>query len=225
MSKRGRDSTARSSMMIAIVMHAIAFVVFFVWAAKTGRLDPILKVINVVPVAKEKPKEQPKPQPKPEETIKPEELPKIASAPPRAAPVTAPNPSASTLTAPPAAAPPPAVLPDFVFSDGAKQVISSTNAPIDLYKSLVEFAIRSNWQRPEGTSDAQYIAEAQVSIDPAGRITHYQLSKGSGDKTWDKTVMQAMGLTKSISRPPPKGFPETFTVRFDVVPDTFAITP
>ena len=34
------DPTAKSSLMIALIMHVIAFLVFFVWAAKTGRLDP-----------------------------------------------------------------------------------------------------------------------------------------------------------------------------------------
>ena len=217
-----KDPTARTSMMIAVVMHAIAFLIFFVWAAKTGRLDPLLKIMNVVQVAKDKPKEK-KAEPK-EETIKPDDLPKIASAPPAAA-AAAPTAQANAPAAPPAVAPPAAAAPAFFFGDGAKEVVSSTNAPIDHYKSLVEFAIRSNWQRPEGMADEQFVAEAEVAVDPAGKIKTYSLTKPSGNAVWDKTVRQALAATQTLSRPPPKGFPEKFQVRFDVVPDAFAITP
>jgi hypothetical protein len=40
--------------------------------------------------------------------------------------------------------------------------------------------------------------------------------KGSGDKRWDDSVKTVIAQTKVISRPPPKGFPEKFIVRFDV---------
>lgn len=218
--KKTKDPTARTSMMIAVVMHAIAFLVFFVWAAQTGKLDPLLKIMNVVPVAKEKQA----PKPKPEEIVKPSELPKINSTTPEPS---APAPAASQTAnvAPPPAAPPPAAAADFVFSDGAKEVQTSTNAPIDYYKNVIEYTIRANWQRPEGMADEQFVAEVELQLDPTGKITHYQLTKGSGDKAWDKTVVQALAATKSINRPPPKGFPDKFVVRFDVVADAFAVSP
>ena len=221
-SPKRKDPTARSSMMIAVVMHTIAFLIFFIWAAKTGRLDPILKIMNVVQVAKEKPKEK-KAEPK-EESIKPDELPKIASAPPAAAAAPQAN-QANAPAAPPAVAPPAAAAPDMIFFDGAKEVVTSTNAPIDHYKSLVEFAIRSNWQRPEGLADEQFVAQAEVAIDPAGKLKTYTLTKRSGNAVWDKTVLQALAATQTLSRPPPKGFPAKIQVRFDVVPDAFAIAP
>ena len=218
-----KDPTARTSLMIAVILHVIAVFVFFVWAAKTGKLDPILKIIQVVPVAKEKPKEAAKP--KPEETIKQAELPKINSAPPaQSAPPASANPAVASA-APPPVAPPAAGAADFDFSDGAKEVATSTNAPIDYYRNLIEFAVRANWQRLENVPDEQYQADAEVQIDGKGKIVRYQLLKGSGDEAWDKTVLRALAATREISRPPPKGFPGKFVIRFDVVPDAFAVAP
>ena len=205
-------------MIIAIVMHAIAFLVFFVWAAKTGRLDPILKVMNVVPVKEEKKKESAKEEKK-EEMIKPAELPKINSAPVPVANTSPPTIAASTApAAAPAVAPPLAVLPDFAFDDGAKVVESTTNAPLVYYKNLVEYTLRANWSRPAEAADDNYVAEAQVYVDSSGRILRYEWVKGSGDKRWDDSVRKALTLTKTINRAPPKGFPDRFLVRFDVVP-------
>ena len=39
---------------------------------------------------------------------------------------------------------------------------------------------------------------------------------GSGDKRWDDSVKEVVAQTRVISRPPPKGFPPKFLVRFDV---------
>jgi hypothetical protein len=218
MRQKAKDPSARTSMMIAIIMHAIAFLVFFVWADKTGRLDPILKVMNVVPVREEKKKETAKEEKK-EEMIKPSELPKINSTPAAAANSPPPPTGASTApAAPPAVAPPPAVLADFAFDDGAKVVETTTNATFVYYKNLIEYTLRANWNRPSDAADDTYVAEAQVYVDNAGRILRYEWVKGSGDKHWDDSVRKALAQTKAINRSPPKGFPDKFLVRFDVVP-------
>jgi len=60
------------------------------------------------------------------------------------------------------------------------------------------------------------VAQAEVQIDHAGRLVNYKWLNGSGDARWDGTVKDALTQTKVFSRPPPKGFPETFVVRFDV---------
>jgi len=62
MSRIKKDST-KSSLTIAVVAHVLVFLVIFVWAAKTGKLDPVLRVFNIVPTKKpEPPKEKPKPE-------------------------------------------------------------------------------------------------------------------------------------------------------------------
>ena len=58
--------------------------------------------------------------------------------------------------------------------------------------------------------------EVELSVDARGRVTGAQWLKGSGDKRWDDSVKAALAQSKVISRPPPKGFPENFLVRFDV---------
>jgi outer membrane receptor protein involved in Fe transport len=89
-------------MAIAIAAHVLAGLVIFVWAAKTGRLDPVLRWLDIVPTKKEEPKEQPKPkeQLKPAEQQVPSTTPPPPGTPARPATMTAPNPNA-----PPAAGP------------------------------------------------------------------------------------------------------------------------
>jgi hypothetical protein len=53
-------------------------------------------------------------------------------------------------------------------------------------------------------------------MDAKGKVIESNWLKGSGNKSWDDSVKLALAQTKSISRPPPKGFPEKFLVRFDV---------
>ncbi|MEP6662327.1 MAG: TonB-dependent receptor [Verrucomicrobiota bacterium] len=99
-----KDST-KSSLTIAIVAHVLVFLVIFVWAAKTGRLDPVLRVFNLVPTKKpEPPKEKPKPpEPKiaePKQIAEPQE--EAQSQPPatQALTTSAPNPNAPPALSP-----------------------------------------------------------------------------------------------------------------------------
>ena len=59
-----------------------------------------------------------------------------------------------------------------------------------------------------------------MNVDSQGKIGSYTWKKGSGNSIWDSSVKQALAGSKAISRPPPKGFPERFIVRFDVQPAT-----
>jgi len=112
-------------------------------------------------------------------------------------------------------APPPASLAGFEFHDGAHEVQTTTD-PNGIYKGLVERALRSHWDRPENVKDEAFVAEADLSVDPTGRVKGFQWLKGSGNARWDESVKVALSKTTAISRPPPKGFPEKFLVRFDV---------
>ena len=92
-------------MMIALVLHGIAICVFFVWAAKTGRLDTVLRRFDIVATPKEK-KPEPQKQNKPDEMVKPQEAPKPVA-----------NPVADNLPQR-AAVPPPADAPASVAPPG-----------------------------------------------------------------------------------------------------------
>ncbi len=93
-----KDST-KSSLTIAVVAHVLVFLVIFVWAAKTGKLDPVLRVFNLVPTKKpEPPKEKPKPaEPKlaePKEVIEPQATQDPSPPQTQALTTSAPNPKA-----------------------------------------------------------------------------------------------------------------------------------
>jgi TonB family protein len=113
------------------------------------------------------------------------------------------------------AAPPAASLPAFDFSDGAKEV-QTISDPNGIYKALIEHSLRSRWNRPEEIADEAFVAEVELSVDAKGRVTDYRWLKGSGNKRWDDSVKAVVAETKTITRPPPKGFPQQFQVRFDV---------
>jgi protein TonB len=113
------------------------------------------------------------------------------------------------------AAPPVANLSGFEFNDGAKDVQTLSN-PNDLYKATVEHALLSRWNRPEDVADDAFVAEVELTVDNTGKLGNYRWLQGSGDARWDNSVKAALAQTKALSRPPPKGFPSTFTVRFDV---------
>ncbi len=87
---------------------------------------------------------------------------------------------------------------------------------MQLYKGLVEYALRSKWNRPDDMADDDFVAEVDVAVDRTGHIATPEWKKGSGDKRWDDSVRQAIAATASINRPPPTNFPPRVTIRFDV---------
>src|SRR5262249_49483171 len=137
--------------------------------------------------------------------------PALATAAPKAD-VPAPSPAADSE---PSVAPPAASLPAFSFQDGAHEV-QEVSDPHAFYKGLVEMALRSRWNRPEDLDDEKYVAEVNLAMDSSGRVGNYQWLNGSGNTRWDESVKAALAKTKTISRPPPKGFPGNVRVRFDI---------
>jgi periplasmic protein TonB len=216
MAQRVRHKSAsRLSVVISLVLHACIIAALFFFAAREGMLGKELKKIAVTMVPKEKPPEKPKekpPEPKPTvDEPKEKPLPAIATPEPVSRPVTAPPAAGAAV---PVAAPPVAALPAFDFEGG--KPVESTSDPNALYKSYVEFSLRSNWDRPEGIADQQFVAEVELRIDAQGRILESAWQKKSGHAAWDASVKTALSRTKSLGRPPPKKFPERVVVRFDV---------
>ena len=212
--ERKKTNSSKVNLTISFIFHGILIMVVFFFAAREGMLGKKLKQLSVT-MTKEKKPEPPKEKP-PEPKV---ELPKTEQAnkmnvpQPKVDTASAPPPAASLI--PPAAAPAAVSLPAFSFDDGAKSVetISDPNA---IYKALVEHSLRSRWNRPEDIADDTYVAEIELNVDSKGRVADSRWLKGSGDKRWDDSVKTVIAQTKVISRPPPKGFPEKFVVRFDV---------
>lgn len=209
--ERKKRSSSKANLIISAVFHGVIILVIFYFAAKEGILGKKLKQMTATIVPKEKklepPKEKP-PEPKVEQAKV--EQPKMAL----------PQPKIETAAAPPSDAPPavaPAAvnLPDFELQ-GGKEVQSIATDPTSLYKALVEYTLRSRWNRPEDPAFDKNVAEVELTVDKSGQILDSTWIKGSGDAKWDDSVKAALAQTSAISKPPPKGFPEKFKVRFDV---------
>jgi outer membrane biosynthesis protein TonB len=153
------------------------------------------------PKEPEKPKteEPPKAEPSRVETAKAAEAPRVTSSP---------------VVAPPTVAPPSAEMPSFEFEGG--KAVETSSDPVHLYRSYMEYTLRSKWNRPDNIADDKYVAEVEVSVDRAGQISKPEWKKGSGDKQWDDSVKQVFKVVNNMDRPPPTNFPSRVTVRFDV---------
>lgn len=213
--QRKKTNSSKVNLTISFVFHGILIIAVFFFAAREGMLGKKLKQLSVT-MTKEKKPEPPKEKPREAKVEPPKTEPahaKMNIPPPRVEAAAAPPPAANLVA--PAAAPSAVSLPAFDFSDGAKEVqtISDPNA---IYKALVEHTLRSRWNRPEDIADDAYVAEVELSIDAKGRVMDSRWLKVSGDKRWDDSVKAVVAQTKTISRTPPKGFPEKFLVRFDV---------
>jgi TonB family protein len=213
MNQRRKKNSSRVNLTISFIFHGILIGAVFYFAAREGMLGKKMKTI-VAEMVREKKPEPPKPKEEPkvaQQQPKTEAPKSVAAMPPPQAQVAAPPPT----EAPPAAAPPAVDVPTLDFQDGAKEVVTISDPKL-LYKGLVELALRSRWNRPEDIADDTYVAEVELNVDPKGNVIGSKWIRGSGDARWDKSVKEAVAATKVINRPPPKGFPGTFTARFDV---------
>ena len=107
-------------------------------------------------------------------------------------------------------------MPALTFDDGGKTVQTEKD-PMALYRSFVEFSLRSRWNRPTDLADEHFVAEVEVAVDTAGRVSDLRWKRKSGDTRWDASVLEAITQTRKLNHSPPAGFPVRLTVRFDVL--------
>jgi outer membrane biosynthesis protein TonB len=203
---RKKRNSSKVNLLISLAFHVFVVLVVLYLAARTGLLGKQLKKITVT-MEKEKPPEKPKEPPKvePPKVEPPKiEAPKIVET-----PKMAPPPTVAPVVAPPAAE-----LPSFDFSGG--KLVQTSSDPVQIYKGLLEYTLRSNWNRPVDMDDDNFVAEVEISVSHDGRISQPVWLKGSGNSVWDDSVRQAIAVTTSITRPPPTNFPARVTVRFDI---------
>jgi len=210
---RKKRNSSKVNFFISFTFHTLLAVMVLYFAARQGWLGQPLKKLSVDLVKEKKPE-------KPKEPEKPKaEPPKVVETP---KPVEAPKPvetaKAPPSVAPPAVAPPAVELPSFVF-EGGKAVISSSD-PVEIYKSALESAFRSKWNRPENMADDNYSAEVEVSVARSGQISDPVWQKGSGNSRWDDSVRAAIAAVTNLDRPPPTNFPPRVIIRFDVQEET-----
>ena len=217
---RKKHNSSKVNLMISFVFHAVLVLTLFYFAARQGLLGKQLKKISIEMV-KEKPPEKPKEPEKPKVEPPKVELPKMVEKPKVMEEAKAPPPP--SVEAPPMVAPPAAELPAFEFEGG--KAVETSSDPAQLYKGMMEYALRSKWQRPDDLADDSYVAEVEVSVDRKGQISDPIWEKGSGDARWDDSVKQVFKVVKSLDRPPPTNFPARVTVRFDVQEETEPVLP
>jgi hypothetical protein len=214
--KRKHRNSAKVNLILSAVFHGIIVVTLLYFAAREGFLGKQIKKI-AVEMVKEKPPEKPKEPEKPKAEPPKLETPKIVQAPkmeePKAVVQQAPPPSMAV--APPAAAPPSVDVPSFVFEGG--KPVETTSDPVQIYKGLIEYSLRSHWNRPEDVDDQAFVAEVEVSVDSSGQIGGPVWKKTSGNNRWDDSVRRTLATSKGVGRPPPPHFPSRVVVRFDVV--------
>jgi TonB family protein len=209
---RKKRNSSRVNLLISFIFHATLVLVLLYFAARQGLLGKQLKKISIEMVKEkppEKPKEPPKVEPPKIEPPKVVETPKVAETPKVQAPPT---------VAPPTVAPPAAELPSFDFEGG--KTVESSSDPVQLYKSAMEYAFRSKWNRPENVADDSFVCEVEIAVSSDGQITDSDWKKSSGDSRWDQSVREAIAAVKSLERPPPTNFPPRVLIRFDVQQDT-----
>ena len=207
---RKKRNSSKVNLMISFALHALIVAVALYFAARQGLLGKQLKKISIEMV-KEKLPEKPKEPEKP----KTEEPPKAEPSRVETAKVAeAPKVTASPVVAPPSVAPPSAEMPSFEFEGG--KAVETSSDPVHLYRSYMEYTLRSKWNRPDNIADDNYVAEVEVSVDRAGQISKPEWKKGSGDKQWDDSVKQVFKVVNNMDRPPPTNFPSRVMVRFDV---------
>jgi TonB family protein len=208
--QRKKRNSSKINLIISVVFHTVLIGGVFYFAAKEGLLGKKMQQITATLEKQKKPEAEKQKPPEPKIEHKTEEAkadvpqPKAEVAPPAAASVA------------PTAAPAAVVVPSFGFSDGAIAVDTVSSDPNSMYKALVEHTLKSYWNRPEDMADDSYTADVELTIDKTGYVEDSRWVNGSGNAQWDQTVKDAVSQVKSISRPPPKGFPGKFTVRFDV---------
>jgi outer membrane biosynthesis protein TonB len=210
--KQKARNSAKTNLIIAAAFHGVIALVLVFFAAHEGLLGKQIKKI-AVEMVKEKPPEKPKEPEKPK--LEPPKLdtPKVVQAPRIEEPKMAPPPP-TMAEAPPAAAPPPVDVPSFVFEGG--KAVESTSDPVQIYKSLIEYSLRSRWDRPGDIDDHSFEADVEVSVDSTGQIDNPVWKQSSGNKRWDDSVRLALANTRGVDRPPPAHFPSRVVVRFDV---------
>ena len=98
--------------------------------------------------------------------------------------------------------------------------METSSDPVQLYKSAVEYALRSKWNRPDNLKDDDYVAEVNLSVGRDGQLRDPVWEKESGNKLWDDSVRRALAMVTRMDRPPPTNFPPHIVVRFDVQEET-----
>ncbi|HEY4249053.1 MAG TPA: TonB family protein [Lacunisphaera sp.] len=95
---------------------------------------------------------------------------------------------------------------------GEKKLTREEQSELNTYISFLLSALKEAHEPPPGVSD-QLEAKVTFDITAGGSILNPRISKSSGDKSFDDSVIEAFRRVKSIG-PTPDGKADTWTVTF-----------
>ena len=83
------------------------------------------------------------------------------------------------------------------------------------YSSRLRARIDAAWVKPAQLAGVRLVAEVVFDVSPSGRITNAQLRPGSGNRTFDQSVLAAFRKASSAG-PTPTGQPHQFSLPFRI---------
>ncbi|GAA0528126.1 TonB family protein [Rhizomicrobium palustre] len=91
------------------------------------------------------------------------------------------------------------------------------DAPADFsfYSSILVADLQRALSRKASLRTLSFFVRANLWVDRAGRVEHAELSRSTGDKGRDESVVQALGEF-AISKPPPVGLPQPVQVSINI---------
>ena len=167
------------------------------------------------PIPKPKPKPTPKPKPKPK-VEKPKPKPKPKPEKPKWKPV---DPKKIKIGKKVNETPSTPAISSAEISKALRGITSSsasTGNPSEFsaYDAQVFRIFHGAWTRP-GTPGVRP-AMVKISFLRNGRITRRVLTQGSGDASFDQSVMAAVNAITTLPKPP-VGYPDNIVVRFSII--------
>ncbi len=95
---------------------------------------------------------------------------------------------------------------------GGKAMTREEQSQLNTYIALLLNALKEAHEPPQGANDA---LEAKVTFDitASGAILNPHITKSSGDRDFDESVLEAFRKVRGIG-PPPTGKADTWTVTF-----------
>ena len=81
------------------------------------------------------------------------------------------------------------------------------------YSSRLRSRIDAAWVKPTQLAGVRLLAEVVFDVSSSGRITNVRLSRGSGNKAFDQSILTAFRNASSAG-PTPTGQPHQFSLPF-----------
>lgn len=96
------------------------------------------------------------------------------------------------------------------------QMSAQAQSALIQYNQRLSAALNRAWLKPDGLSGVSLMVQVIFDVSPSGRISNIRLNPGSGNSTFDQSVIAAFQRVGSAG-PTPTGQSHTFTKAFRMV--------